>query len=570
MSLNQPGPRPRYGPPKGRVSGVSLLLLGAMATLACAPQASPDARDVILITVDTLRADRLGFMGYERARTPVLDGLASRGVVFASATTPVPRTTPGLASLHTGLWPHHHGSREVGDPILAGKLMAETLTDAGYWTIGVSANSTAGRREGFAAGFAEFTGTDEIEALYGDRIYDVLRGTSPDGVGWADTVTAGALGLVEAAPRDRPLMLWVFYFDPHFLYAPPSPWQDDVEADECWSLYDAGKRDPGIVGAVLNDDGGIASRAMPGCSALYDAEIAYTDDRIGQLLEGVARLRGDRQPLIVFTADHGENLGEGGLFYEHGDNVSDAAIRVPLVFAAGGSAETSPRIEHVETGPVSLIDVLPTVLSLLEIDLDTSVDGTDLSALLGDLAAPGSSAGSAPGHDRVTFSESAAPMYHESARHHIETGHVWGTICLHGEHYSLCQDGAGNGTSHTLHDRQADPRFEHDISADHPEALARLLTARAQWPIASPRSLTARGARFKLVRRPRLAGGYTELLVDPIADPMELTDLAAIYPDEAARLQRELDAWMREWSYPSRLAPDAELGDRLRSLGYIR
>lgn len=552
--------------------GRRLLCLGAVAATACGGNANPDAPDVILIMVDTLRADRLGFMGYESARTPALDALARHGVVFTQATAPVPRTTPSVASVMTGLWPHHHGSREVGDPIVAGTRLAERLAGAGYWTVGVSANATAGRKEGLAEGFEEFVGVAALEERYRDRIYDVLRGTAPDGIGWADAVNEVALELVDRAPRDRPLMLWAFYFDPHFLYAPPSPWRESVDAEGCWSLYETGKRNPAIVGEVFNDVDGVASRALADCGALYDAEIAYTDDRIGRLLEEIAARRGDRRRLIVFTADHGENLGEGGLFFEHGDNVHDAGIRVPLVFAA-----EDPDIDTVAAGrvverPVGLVDIAPTVTALLDLPDPGGWDGADLSPALAarSLTEPtGEPRATSVDPDRVLFSESAAPTTHEAARFHLETGHVWGTTCLHGERFSLCRAGSEADPVYTLHDRPVDPRMQHDVSSSHPEELGELLRARDRWPVASPRVLTARTTRFKLLRQPLLSGGYRDTLVDLWSDPAESIDVSATHPEQLTRLQRALDAWMREWSPPAPLAPDPELARRLRSLGYI-
>src|SRR5262245_53059742 len=108
-------------------------VLAAVAALGCSPRPRP--RDVVVISVDTLRADSIGAAGHPTVRTPNIDALIRKGTHFTHAITPLPRTTPALASLFTGLWPKHHGSREVGDPLLEGTLLSEVLKKRGYRTL---------------------------------------------------------------------------------------------------------------------------------------------------------------------------------------------------------------------------------------------------------------------------------------------------------------------------------------------------------------------------------------------------------------------------------------------------
>jgi membrane-anchored protein YejM (alkaline phosphatase superfamily) len=199
------------------ILGVSIFLVPAVALLAwhrfsppagqqplftsapCEREALPRAagastplRDLLLITVDTLRADRLGSYGYRSARTPVIDALAATGIRFEQATTPIPRTSPGIASLMTGLWPHHSGSREVAQPIGAATTLANVLCEAGYTTLAVSANRAAGPDQNF------------------DRGFDSFLNQSAN----ASEVNQQVIGLLEKVRGRSPLFVWVHYVDP--------------------------------------------------------------------------------------------------------------------------------------------------------------------------------------------------------------------------------------------------------------------------------------------------------------------------------------------------------------------
>ncbi len=517
-----------------------------------------DVRDVLLITVDTLRADRLGYAGHAGARTPNLDALAARGTAFTQAITTMPRTTPGLASLLTGLWPHHHGSREVGDPIVAGRTLAEVLAERGYFTVAVSANGTAGPEQGLAAGFDRFMSRRQLSDRYGERLYHDRSMTPGGDVGWAEATTDVALELVRAAPADRPLFLWIFYFDPHFIYRPPPAWQ--VEADDCRQLYAWGLEDLSRAGRVFVDHGGVSSAALDDCSRLYDAEVAYTDAEIGRLLQGLEGLRGIDDALMVFTADHGEELGEGGLFYEHGDNLHDAGLRVPLVFSGPGIASG-----RTDDGTVSLVDVAPTVVSLLGIESTAlAADGVDLSRRLTDDPSAGSRRRAA---GEIRFAESATSLWNESVQH-LTTGRAGSRACIHGSGMSLCRDPRDSGVPR-LYDHVADPLLKTDVAGRHPEATAALLEAWERWPPETARYLSARTREFKLVRSPMFEGGYRDAVFDLNRDPAETVDVSARHPQTAAALARALDAWAAPMSGSPERASDPALLEQLRALSYI-
>jgi arylsulfatase len=517
------------------IGGVAALVLLIVA--GCSQISRPD---VILITVDTLRPDRLGSYGCLAARTPNIDSLAARGIRFTQATTPFPRTTPALASLFTGLWPQHHGSREIFRPFEGGVTMAEVLRDRGYATFGVTANPAAGRKLHFDRGFQHFAGKQDL----GSEI--------------AEGVTDRALAYARAPSRSEPLFLWVHYMDPHFPYLPPSTFADQPEAAACRRLMDevAGKRLR--IAHVEGDLNGVSSRALDDCRALYDAEIAYVDREIGRLLEGLGQLAPPDSAIIIFTSDHGENFGEAGLHFGHGSNVHDASLRVPLIIAGPGVLKGV-----VDEQVFRLEDLLPTLLSLLRVS-DSQLpitDGRDLSARILDRPV------AAYPEEPVALAESGSalnvPYFNQ-----LFCGRVGDRSCVNGPEFSLCGYAGGEPS---LYHTTLDPHLTIDVSDEFPRERQHLLAASRHWAPEEARERTARTARLKLVEYPRLGGGYRRALYDLRADSLEMeVDVSGAHPAALRRLVAALDAWAATISPPSMpAARDETVLQSLRSLGYI-
>jgi arylsulfatase A-like enzyme len=534
--------------------------LALLSALACSRGETKEPIDLVVLSVETLRADHLGAAGYAAARTPNLDRLIASGTYFEQATTPMPRTTPALASLLTGLWPHHHGSREVGDPMLRGTTLAEILRAAGYTTQAVVANLSASGKQGFDRGFDRFVSYTDLVERYAGRLYREDTDVPATGTGWATAVSDEALALVRAAPADRPLLLWTFYFDPHFLYRPPSPWQDGVEAARCfelyrWALEDRARRG----GRVFNDIEGAASAAVDDCRRLYDAEIAYVDAEVKRLLDGVAAARPGRTPLVLFTADHGENLGEGGLFFEHGENLAEAGMRVPLAWSGPGVAEG-----RRDAGAASLVDALTTTLGLLGLGerAPREIDGVDLGPVVRERGRARTAE-----DRRVVFAESANALWNQ-AFGHLLTGRTGGRVCANDARFALCEETGSKPGVFTLHDHRADPDLARDLAARYPADVERLREVRAHWPPESARSRVARTGRFKLLAEPLADGTYRYSLFD-LAGAGEAEDVAARFPAELAELKRRLEAWAAGIGRESRPERDRELEEELRGLGYL-
>jgi choline-sulfatase len=328
-----------------RSAAVVLLFLLTGGCTAPRPEPAPasHARHLILVTVDTLRADRVGAYGYARARTPRIDALSARGVRFEHAFAAAPITLTSHASLMTGRYPPGHGARHNGirvDPAVP--TLAKTLSGAGFATGAFVSAFPLDRRFGLNAGFTE----------YSDRLPRGPRGRLENERPGRDTVNDALAWLRTAQGTGQRIFLWVHLFEPHAPYG------------------HAGSGRP------------VADR--------YDDEIAESDVQIGRIVDALGPEAASA--VIVVASDHGEAFGEHGEV-SHSLFVYDTTLRVALVIAGPGVPARSVA------GPVSLVDVAPTVLPLLGLARFDS-DGVDLS--------PTFTGASVPARD--LYAESLAPL----------------------------------------------------------------------------------------------------------------------------------------------------------------
>jgi arylsulfatase A-like enzyme/Flp pilus assembly protein TadD len=305
-------------------------LAPAAAVGAEQPRAGRRQPNLLLITIDTLRPDTLGWVAHAND-TPAIDALAARGFRFPRAVTPVPLTLPAHVSIMTGLLPRRHGVRDNGQTFGAeAATLAESLRAAGWATAA------------FVSGFP-------LQRLFGlDRGFDHYDDALPEGrEGWversaADT-TAAVLGWLGSAPQ--PWFVWVHYYDPHDPYEPPRAF---------WG--------PGERGAYLG-------------------EVRYTDYAIERLIAGLPKGDG-RGTLTVLTADHGEALGDHSE-KRHGYFIYDATMTVPLVLVEEGVITPGDS-----SAPANLLDIAPTVLELLGLAPLANIDGVSLAGHLHDTRTP--------------------------------------------------------------------------------------------------------------------------------------------------------------------------------------
>ena len=283
--------------------------------------------NVLLITIDTLRADRLGVYGYDAVETPNIDGLARQGVRFERVVTTVPVTLPAHASIMTGLQPFQHGVRNNGAFVLRddAATLAEQFAAAGYATGGFISAVVLNAEYGIGQGFEHYAGLAAYQVATGDT-----SGERPGG----SVVDDAAAWIGDQA---GPFFAWVHMYDPHDPYAAPEPY-------------------------------GGRYAASP-----YDGEVAYVDAMVGRLRDFLEESGVADNTLIVLTADHGESLGDHG---EQGHSyfIYDSTVRVPLIFWA---PERVPA-GVVATQTARVVDIFPTLLGIVGIPAPVNA-GVDLA-----------------------------------------------------------------------------------------------------------------------------------------------------------------------------------------------
>jgi arylsulfatase len=334
-----------------RARPTSRLLLLSLALAACR-EAGPERELLLLVSVDTLRADHLGAHGSELGATPRLDRLAAQSVVFDAAYAPSAHTLPSVSALMTGRQPEEIGAVNNDSVLAAGvPTLAAELRQAGWRTHAVVSNWVLRRSSGLDAGFD----------VYDDR-FPQLEDTRPMPERLAADTTAAALREIEAcrAASAAPCFVWVHYQDAHGPYTPPGGLRERFLARER-ARPDGRRRLP------LRRDflglGGIPDyQALGGedevafYRAGYAGEVAYLDEQIGALLAGLGPA-GERATL-VFTADHGESLGEQDYWFAHGEYLSEVLVRVPLWLRVPGVAPGRRR------DVATLLDLHATLLRL--------------------------------------------------------------------------------------------------------------------------------------------------------------------------------------------------------------
>lgn len=323
----------------------ALLLLCACQPAAdkSVPTKTPATRpNLLLVTIDTQRADRLGCYGNSKIETPNLDKLAQRGALFENAISTAPLTAPAHASIFTGVYPTVHKVRDTGGFTLnpSNLTLAEILQERGWDTAAFVGASVLKKSFGFGQGFAVYD--DQMPKTDAQRTVEFPERRAGEvvdrAVRWLDSQTG------------KSFFLWVHVFDPHAPYDPPSPFREKYREN------------------------------------LYDGELAYTDQQLGRLLDAVARKSPPESTVVAVTADHGESLSEHGE-YTHGIFLYDSTLRVPLLMAGPG-IPAGLRVK----GQVRGIDLLPTVLDLIGIKPPPVAQGASVADVFRGKQAPATEA----------------------------------------------------------------------------------------------------------------------------------------------------------------------------------
>lgn len=299
--------------------------------------------NVILVTLDTTRADHLACYGYAGVSTPNLDAIAGRGVLFEQAATATPLTLPSHTTIMTGMLPTYHGVRVNGNTALGDDqtTLAEVLAGRGYETGAFIAAFVLDGRWGLKQGFAHYDDQFDLKKYKHLDLGEVQRP--------GNEVVDAALAWLESA-KSKPFFAWVHLYDPHVPYAPPEPYASE---------YGRG-----------------------GPSGAYDGEIAFMDAQIGRLTGWLSRNGLDRSTVLVLVGDHGEALGSHGEG-THGYFIYDCAMHVPLLVETPFEALRGKRVP----AQVSTADVFPTILGLVGAASPVKAQGRSLLGLMFDPAA---------------------------------------------------------------------------------------------------------------------------------------------------------------------------------------
>jgi len=311
--------------------------------------------NVIIITIDTVRADHLGCYGYALVQTPNINGLAHSSARFSHAFSTVPLTLPAHASLFTGSFPMATGVHDFATNTLPSSAvtLAEVLRQNGYATGAFLGSPVLDARYGLNQGFDTYFDHFDLRHVDEDKA-DVVKRPG-------DKVMDEALGWLKRGPR-QPFFLWVHLYDAHYPYQPPEPFA---------TRY----------------------KTRP-----YDGEIAFVDVQVGRLLSFLKEKGSFANSLVVLASDHGESLGDHGE-QKHGFFIYDSTLHVPLLIKV---PRATPRVIGED---ISLVDVMPTILQALQIPTPLTVQGRSL--LSGSLGRPGSGSSD-------VYAETFLPLLHFS------------------------------------------------------------------------------------------------------------------------------------------------------------
>jgi arylsulfatase A-like enzyme len=324
----------------------------ACLAAACARERAP--RSVVLVSLDTLRADHMGLYGYERDTTPYLDRLARECLTFERALAPASWTLISHMTMLTGLYPNQHGV-VAKDQALASEtmLLAERLRASGYQTIGLYFEGWIHARHGFARGFEVFRAHRDAEEA-GEHLEEALA----------------------QLDRERPFFLFLHLFDIHSgrLGKEPGPIYDCRPPYDALFVADAAARLPAVPEKRLwRTPGLLDENALAGLVALYDGGIRYVDDKLSSWIEAWRAAGWLDEALLVVTADHGEALGQRGPINDHGGGYQEG-LRVPLLVRHPRGLRAGERVQD----PVHLVDVVPTALEFAGLARDDRLPGRSL------------------------------------------------------------------------------------------------------------------------------------------------------------------------------------------------
>lgn len=344
-----------------------------MFTLACASvlllacgeattEPGPAAPNVVLVTIDTLRADRTGPYQLDSKATPNMAKLAAEGTLFEAAMSPMQMTRPSHYSLFTSLYPRDHGvvNNKISlEPEF--ETLAEVFAEHGYETAGFVGVTLLGPRSGAERGFEHFDFPQNSRTRT------------------AESIVNAASQWLETRDRSRPYFLWVHLFDPHTPYAPPAGFVPVAQDDATAEISELSVEQ--IIAMAKLNRGDLPGAVVTRAQELYQGDIEYADHWLGRLIDNIDSPRvgvasaaeAKQQTVVALTADHGECF-ENGIYFEHSDCLYEGAARIPMIIRYPRRVAQGLRRSEV----VEIIDVAPTLLALVDISIPDAYRGRDL------------------------------------------------------------------------------------------------------------------------------------------------------------------------------------------------
>jgi len=419
---------------------------------------------IFLITVDTLRADHVSAYGYHRQTTPNVDKLAANGLLFTHAISQWPKTGPSFATMFTGRYPQTTGLTHKAAIHLPTyyETLAEMLHKQGYTTIAVVSNPVLGRRLGWNQGFDVY----EETWLHGSKAAE------DDPVAWRKLINARrvdelALPLLEKYAKTKKLFVWLHYSDPHAPYILPDGVKNPFIGDRYYTGDAPAKATQNIWRSVR---GSKDADKLKFYVAQYDANVMVADRNIGKAIDEARSLGMLKNACLIFTADHGESLGEHDYYFQHGHLPYNETAHVPFIvyYPDAFGARTPVR------RPVELVDLYPTLRDLAGAGKISGLEGKSLLPFLvgGDspkrreaedrfqYAFSEAGGGSLPTHFRSVQDETWKLIYHPEVRRNGKVKHA---------------------QTLELYDLAKDPLEEHDVASEIPDQVQRLRRILGAW-----------------------------------------------------------------------------------------
>lgn len=409
-------------------------------------------RRVFLITVDTLRADHMSLYGYPRETSPRLAKLAAGGVTFNHAISQWPKTGSSFAAMFTGLYPHttgltHKAALRIPETYLT---LPEFFKAEGYNTFGVNSNAVLASQFGWNTGF------DEYRQTWGDGDFpDDPKAFRP--LASALRVNNLAIPLLRKHAGDGKLFAWIHYSDPHAPYVLPDGTSNAFLDDDLYGKGDRPLPARVVKGYTLDNRTDLKYYV-----AQYDANVLVADDYIQRLIDEMRGLGLLEDSLIIFTADHGESLGEHNSWFEHGPLPYNTTAHVPLFFLMDG-LPAGTRVDR----PVELVDLYPTLRELIAPDRPVpGLEGKSLWPLL-------------KGESGEIFRQAFSEAGRRPNLYHSVQEPVWKLVFNSGGKRSRAAHSATGGFE--LYNLADDPLETRNLAAEHPEEVRRLRRDLVTW-----------------------------------------------------------------------------------------